>query len=119
MFWSASRPARQFASLKAQMRVDDSWIDITIANVSSTGLMARCNRPPQVGSQVELRKRGVVIAGEIVWTTGSRFGLRSFDRIDTAALLAPSDLQRDRRATTREDVDRRTSARWWSWQRAR
>lgn len=81
------RAPRRQAFVTAQMRVGDEWVEVGIANVSSTGLMVKFPGGPRVGNAVELRRRGTSIAGEVVWWTATRFGLRSFEEIDTAALL--------------------------------
>jgi hypothetical protein len=40
-----------------------------------------------VGTQVELRRRGIVILGEVVWPTSTRLSVRSFAAIFQSALL--------------------------------
>ena len=81
------REPRRQAFVKAQMRVADEWVEVGIANVSSTGVMVKFAAGPNVGQTVELRRRGVAIRGEVVWRTQTRFGVRSFDEIDPAALV--------------------------------
>lgn len=69
------------------MRVGDDWVEVGVGNVSSMGMMVRFPSEPAVGTQIELRRRGLTITGEVVWSTQTRFGLRSFEEIDQAALL--------------------------------
>ena len=117
MFWSPARAARKLAFAKAHMRVGDKWTEIQLANVSSSGVMAKCERPPKVGTEVELKRRGAQITGKVVWAASRRFAVRSSTPIDHAALLAASDLQPDRRNPAHDDVDRRAESRWWCWQK--
>ena len=42
---------------------------------------------------MEIRRRGAIIKGEVVWSTRTRFGLRSDEPIDVDALTAESDLK--------------------------
>src|SRR5687767_11108892 len=98
MWGARARAERKLAFVKAHMRADDAWTEITIANVSSTGIMVKCLEPPAVGSEVELRRRGTTITGQVVWATPHRFGVHSFGEIDCDTLLAHSELQADRRA---------------------
>lgn len=74
------------------MRDGDEWVEIGIGNISSTGLMAKSALSLQTGQVIEIRRRGIVITGEIVWISATRFGLRSFEPIDVEALTAVSDL---------------------------
>ena len=98
------------------MLVEGEWAEVTLANLSSTGAMVRCSTPPNVSDKVELRHRGVRIVGEVIWASGNRFGLRSDEDIDLAALTAPSGLQPDRRAADRPaPTTRRARARWIFW----
>ncbi len=98
------------------MRTGELWQEVTLANVSASGLMVKSAEAPAVGSQVEIRHRGVTISGEVVWTTRSRFGVRSVEEIDLSALTAHSDLQPDRRKFERPPpTNRRLRARWMFW----
>ena len=108
------REQRRIVFLKARMRATDEWCDVTICNISSRGLMAKCNMPPSKGTYIELRHRSVCIIGRVAWSHGARFGVRAQDRIDLASLLAEGSLkpkapgeerrlaQRDRRPAGRQ-----------------
>lgn len=74
------------------MRDGDAWTEVTIGNISVSGLMVKCPEPRAVGSQVELRRRGVTVDGRVVWSRRSRFGLQSTEPIDVDALTAQSGL---------------------------
>jgi hypothetical protein len=100
------------------MRVGDDWVEITLINVSQTGLMVRSMLQPAVGSVVEIRRRGLALVGEVVWSTPTRFGVRTSEEVDLTALMARSDLQPDRRNIQRPaTTTRRARARWifWNW----
>jgi hypothetical protein len=88
-----SREQRRIVMVKARMRVSADWVEVTICNVSSRGLMAKCADPPAKGSYIELRQRGARIIGRVAWAQGLRFGIRTQDRIDLAALLAEPALK--------------------------
>lgn len=96
------------------MRVGEHCAEITIANVSATGLLARADSPPTVGTQVEILRRGTRIAGEVVWTAGRRFGVRAHEEIDLAALLGESGI-----GANLSQAESRPSAQtgWWHWRR--
>lgn len=75
------------------MRRADEWIEIAIGNVSATGLMAKCPAPPATGTEVEIRRRGMVIHGRVVWSTATRFGMESAEPIDVEELTGISGLE--------------------------
>ena len=70
----------------------EEWLDITIGNISTSGLMVKCQAPRPIGATIEIRRRGMAIKGEVVWSMPTRFGLRSFERIDVEALTAEGGL---------------------------
>lgn len=74
------------------MREDLEWVDAGIGNISATGAMVKCERPPPVGAVVEIAHRSTRISGRVVWSTRTRFGLRSVEPIDLEALTAESGL---------------------------
>ena len=81
------RAPRRQVFAKAQMLVAGEWTEISLANVSETGLMVKFSGGLPAGTQVEIRKRGTTILGEVVWSTPTRLGVRSFAQIDQSALL--------------------------------
>jgi hypothetical protein len=81
-----SREQRQIVFLQARLRGDDGWSDVTICNLSSRGLMVKCASPPHKGDFVEIHRGACCIVGHVRWSSGSRFGLRSQDDIDTYAI---------------------------------
>lgn len=83
-----TREERRNLVLPARLRDDAGWRDVTICNVSSRGLMAKCAAPPPKGAFVEVRHRSTCIVGQVRWAQGMRFGLRTQDRIDVIGLIA-------------------------------
>jgi hypothetical protein len=92
------------------MRVADGWTDVTICNLSSRGLMAKCACPPRKGDYVEIRHRGASIVARVAWSHNARFGVRSQDAIDIAALLAESPLAPQKSGEERRVAERPRSA---------
>jgi len=84
---NSPRAPRRQTFAKAHLRVEDDWVEVSLANVSSTGLMVKFPGGLAVGSDVEIRRRGSVIKGTVVWATSTRFGVRSAEQIDQSALL--------------------------------
>lgn len=96
----------------SRMRLDASWHDIVIHNVSSRGLMAGCDQPPTIGSYVEIRRGTLVIVGRVQWSKGRFFGMRSQDRLSVKALIdEPRLAGRPARADAKAEGDRRADRR--------
>ncbi len=111
------RAPRKFSTIKAKMRRDDEWLDVQIANMSASGLMIRCQDPPEKGAAVHIQRRGTAITGTVVWATPTRFGMTSDRPIDCEELQSNLFAQPDRRAIDRGDAPRRkTGLRLWPWQ---
>jgi hypothetical protein len=102
------REQRQVMMLNARLRSQDGWSSITVCNVSPRGLMAKSSSPaPPKGAFVELCRGTVVIVGHVRWSQGTRFGIRSQDRIDIAALTdEPGGGSAERRARERREAVR-------------
>lgn len=112
MAQSQTRAQRKTAFIKAHLRQGEDWLDITIGNISTSGLMAKCQKHPLLGTNIEIRRRGIVIKGQVVWSTPTRFGLRSFEQIDVDAVTAVSGISVD--LTRTEEPSRRGL---WHWRR--
>lgn len=109
MSFAKAREQRRMVMVKARMRVTTDWADVTICNVSSRGLMAKCNKAPARGSYVEIRQRGACIVGRVAWSQGMRFGIRTQDPIDISALLAEPTIK-GKRALNDRRIDARKPA---------
>lgn len=88
------REERRKTLLRARMRTEHGWLDVTIGNVSSRGLLLQCVEPQPRNSFVEVRHRNVCIVGRIVWTHGAKCGVRTQDAVDIAGLLSPAPQKR-------------------------
>lgn len=70
------------------MLADNGWGDVTVCNISSRGMMLRCDTPPPRNSYVEIRHLSACAVGRVVWSNGSCFGINTQDTIILADLLA-------------------------------
>jgi hypothetical protein len=100
------REERRKTFLRARLRTDLGWSDVTIANVSSRGLMLQSVAPLDRNCFVEVRHGNACIVGRIVWTHGASCGLRTQDSIDVSRMLSqappkPRKPGEERRATPR------------------
>ena len=80
------REPRIRVHVPARMCIEGTWIDITILNISSRGLMARTDKVPAARSYVEIRRGAAAIVGKVVWQDDRHFGIRTQDRIGVAML---------------------------------
>lgn len=109
------REERRNTFLRARLRSEHGWSDVTIANVSSRGLMLQCVAPLQRNCFVEVRHRHITIVGRIVWVGGPKCGVRTQDVIDVAGLLSQRPRQQrkpgeERRAMPRTSTPRPRAA---------
>jgi hypothetical protein len=81
------REPRQVVLVTCRMRYDSGWADMTICNLSSRGLMAKCADPPPRGTFVEVRRGTVCVVGQVRWAYGGRIGIRAQEQIDILGLL--------------------------------
>ena len=100
------REERRKTYLRARLRTDRGWSDVTIGNVSSRGLLIQCMTPLPRNSFIEVRHRNQCIVGRIVWTHGAKCGVRTQDLVDIAGLLSQAPQKRrepgeERRAAPR------------------
>ena len=84
------RELRRRVVLPARMRMDSSWCDACILNISSRGLMIHVGRGAPQADLVELRRGHHVIVARVVWRDGSRAGLHSDDRLPVDEILSLS-----------------------------
>lgn len=101
-----TREDRRKTFLRARMRTDRGWCDVTIGNVSSRGLLLHCIAPMERNSFIEVRHRHVCIVGRIVWVGGSHCGVRTQDIIEIEELLSQAPPQRRRAGTERRFTPR-------------
>ena len=84
-----TREKRTAVRLSARMRAGDGWSDVQIHNASPRGLLLSAAAAPGPGGYIEVRRDTVVIVARVVWRSGDKVGVRTQDRIDLKALIAP------------------------------
>lgn len=107
-------------TVPARLRIGANWSDACILNVSSRGVLIHVPQPPQRGSYVELRRGDQVIIGRVMWSKGSRAGLRAQDRVPVEAIVTNTSAQELRlTAPGGTPVERRRVARTYEQSRWR
>lgn len=84
------REERKALILSARMLAGQGWREVTVRNVSSRGMMLRCEAPPARNTVVEIRHHKACVVGRVVWLSETAFGITSQDTIDLAKLLSQS-----------------------------
>lgn len=82
------REERKTLSLSAQMLAEEGWRDVIVCNVSSRGMMLRCDSPPGRNTFIEVRHRNANVVGRVIWSRATSFGIYTQDTIDLAALYS-------------------------------
>lgn len=107
-----SREDRVKVLIPSRMRLDSSWCDVVIHNISSRGMMVASDQPPPARSYVEIRRGTQVIVGKVMWTKGRFFGLKSQDRLSVQAIVAEPRLAgKPQAAADRQSTERRADSR--------
>ena len=73
--------------LPARMRLDGGWVDVSIRNLSSRGMMIHSVHAVERGTYVEVRRGVHAMVGRAVWRKGRTFGLQTQDPVDVDALI--------------------------------
>jgi hypothetical protein len=102
------RSPRHKVRLQGRMRGDREWIDVSIKDLSETGLMAECACPPSRGHYIEIRRYDHSLVGVVVWSKENRFGVCLADKAEMQALISGKRQPRDR---DRRDMTTRTTSR--------
>jgi hypothetical protein len=95
------------------MRAGGPRTYVCIRDISTRGIMAQASAPPPRGTYVDLDCAGHQIVGIVVWRRERRFGIRTRERINVAALagrIAPEILAPPRRRTGPSPLAARTGA---------
>jgi hypothetical protein len=103
------REQRQVVYVTCRVRHESGWSDMTICNLSSRGLMAKCDAALPRGAFVEVRRGPVTIVGQVRWSDNRQFGILTQERIDIGTLLGGdgtggSATGTERRARARAEV---------------
>lgn len=97
-----AREERRKVLIRATMRAGGPRTDVCIRDISTRGIMAQASAPPPRGTYVDLDCAGHQIVGMVIWRRERRFGIRTRERINVAALagrIAPEILAPQRRRT--------------------
>jgi hypothetical protein len=87
-----NRESRKTVRLSVRVRTDDGWIDATVRNVSSRGMMLHSLQPLRRNQFVEIARGRHRVVGRIVWSDATACGLQSQDKVDIQGLLSqPAD----------------------------
>jgi hypothetical protein len=82
-----TREPRREVLLKARMRADGNWSDVTIRNMSSRGMMLWSDEPPRPGAYIEICGPATSVVMRTVWADGGYFGVRAQDKLDVESAL--------------------------------
>lgn len=88
------REPRHRTLIDARMRCGSGWVDVSIRNIASHGLLVYADDPPPPGTHVEIRRASHVILGRAVWRHEGDFGVRALDVLDVPAILAGEERSR-------------------------
>lgn len=107
------REPRHKVLIGARMRLDGSFRDVRIRDISTKGLMLEAEGAPQRGSYLEIRRGPHIIVARVVWSRGSRFGVLARERMNIAAIVNEPDRSGARPidAATQMPAERRSSPR--------
>lgn len=100
------REERRALVLSARMLADEGWRDVTVRNVSSRGMMLRCETPPARNTFVEIRLQRARVVGRVVWSNGPACGINTQDTIDLSDLLSQPPAK-----PRKSDIERRAQPR--------
>lgn len=81
------REDRKTVRIGVRVRTDAGWIDATVRNVSSRGLMLHSIEPLHRNQFVEITRGRTRVVGRVVWSDDTNFGLQAQDAVDISALL--------------------------------
>jgi len=84
-----NREARRKVFVAARMRSDSGWVDVTIRNISSRGILVQTVDPPAPGRAIELRRASHIIIARVVWRGRGEFGVRTQDVLAIDDIVAP------------------------------
>ena len=82
------REDRKSVRIGVRVRTDDGWVDATVRNVSSRGLMLHSLQPLRRNQFVEIARGRSRVVGRVVWSNDAVCGLHAQDRVDIDGLLA-------------------------------
>lgn len=81
------REPRRRVMLPARMRRDGGWVDVSIRNLSSRGMMIHSDHAVERGTYVEVRRGAHAVIGRVMWRKDLTFGMHTQDRLDVDAIV--------------------------------
>lgn len=84
--WKTRAP-RKKVQLHGRLRQECEWLDVSIRDLSSRGLMAEAEQPPGRGHYIEIRRYDQILVGRVVWQSGRRFGVLLAHPINFEAVI--------------------------------
>lgn len=87
-----SREPRLTCVIKARMRLDGTWKDVCIRNISSRGMLIQAASALPRGTYVEVYRGRHVIVARVAWSKDHRFGIFTQERLNIDAVLQEPDL---------------------------
>ena len=78
---------RVTAMLRGTLRDSRGTREVRIGDISPKGLLGTCEKPPERGDVVDIAVGRHHLVGQVRWVAGRRFGVRSRERIDVAAIM--------------------------------
>ncbi len=105
------REPREPVILAARIRLDSGWVDATIRNVSTKGMMIEMSSPPPRGSFMEIRRGSAIVVGQVRWVAQDCCGLLAQGRVPVAQLKRDPRLAYKPNADGSVQVERRAEAR--------
>lgn len=101
-----AREERARVAVRARMRVGVAWQDVCILNYSQRGLGLTCEKAPERGAYIEIRRGPFVLVARVAWASGRRFGVRTDSMITRTTVLGGTDIPA--KATTKDGfIERR------------
>lgn len=98
-----TRESRRHVLLPARMRIQGVWVDVSIRNISSKGMLIHSRYPIARGTYVEIRRDIHTVIGRAQWNSGEFFGVLAQDRLDIDAIAAKPGTSAERRPDGRAE----------------
>lgn len=81
------REPRRIVLIQARMRIDGTWCDVCIRNLSSRGMLLQAATAPRRGTYVEIFRGRHSFIAQVRWCKDRRFGVHTRERIDIDAII--------------------------------
>src|SRR4051794_29681232 len=87
------RELRRRVVVPARVRTDGRWCDARILNISSRGLLIHSSYPVLEGTIMQIVRGDHLIVARVVWSDGSRTGLKSEDQLPVEEIVSLKQAQ--------------------------